>query len=963
MPISVMGRIFLYLVSTLLSSSAYAHITPDPNFLQPDFFVDWKVLETDHFRINHEPEQKAYAQRMATIAERVHARLSPWLQWQPTDKTEVVILDSVDFSNGGATPVPYNQLYIYLPTPVEGELVDQLPWLELVFTHEYVHVLQLDMADAGPEVMRDIFGRVSDSVFIFLFFPQIFSPSWVTEVIAVYGESNFPQGYGRLNSAWYEAQMRMEVERGLRSLTEESYEGYSNSRWPYGQIYLYGGWFFKFVEETYGRDVLTQYFLQYSGNLIPWRMDSRAHEVFGKSGKNVWLEFEVWLKQRFEPQLRQIKQAATVQHRTLFDTPYLNTAVTIAGNGDVYFIHDDSASTPKVVHLRTNGQTEELFELIGIQDLDWHDKNGLLITRFGVCENNKLFSDLFRWDPHEDELTQLTECGRYVRASWQADGRGIAAVQLDGAKSRVVLLDNTGKQTAVLSEHDQGDAIGHLDVSADGASLVASVKREKTGWNIEKLDIATKSWTRLTWNNDREIRPRFSLDGKSVYFLSDRDMVWNVRRVALDGTVVETLSNTLSAVQEAVETGNGNFVMVEYTAEGLAIVELPSPTAVNDTYASKSREEPHVNTIINNSDYRPHSYVGVEDYSSWETLYPRSWFPLFSISSKEDSFLGISLRGSDILGFHRWNLSPLYFYDIKEFGGIAGYSLNDRIDLSVSRLFDAYSESGTNNEFLEDELRVQLLATQYINSIESSWLLAAGIANENIDTTVSQGAGQAFSTRDTLTGAFIRYDNTESYLRSISFEHGRRVLLTGESYDLVGSSDHEGDTYRLDWNEFFSLGSSHVLKLRAMGATGGDGIRFYRMGGELDELSDIGGATGLGRRKFALRGYPTGLPSLRGSDMALVSAEWRIPLGLVYDGWFVPPLGIGRHALALFVDSGDAWFDNESADFKTGAGVEWNVEGLLGYNLLPLGMKVSYAHGFDEGGDDRVYFQLGLSFL
>jgi hypothetical protein len=55
------------------------------------------------------------------------------------------------------------------------------------------------------------------------------------------------------------------------------------------------------------------------------------------------------------------------------------------------------------------------------------------------------------------------------------------------------------------------------------------------------------------------------------------------------------------------------------------------------------------------------------------------------------------------------------------------------------------------------------------------------------------------------------------YLRSISSEHGRRVLLTGENCDLVGSSDHEGDTYRLDWNEFFSLGRSHVLKPRAMG--------------------------------------------------------------------------------------------------------------------------------------------------
>ena len=56
---------------------------------------------------------------------------------------------------------------------------------------------------------------------------------------------------------------------------------------------------------------------------------------------------------------------------------------------------------------------------------------------------------------------------------------------------------------------------------------------------------------------------------------------------------------------------------------------------------------------------------------------------------------------------------------------------------------------------------------------------------------------------------------------------------------------------------------------------------------------------------------------------------------------------------------GESGTNNESADFKTGAGLEWNVESLLGYNLLPLGMKVGYAHGFDEGGEDRFLFPAG----
>ena len=106
----------------------------------------------------------------------------------------------------------------------------------------------------APQVMRDIFGRSSD-LFIFFAFPQLFAPTWVAEGIAVYGESDNASTYGRLNSAFYDAMMRMEVQRGLASLTEVSYN--SGHRWPYGQQYLYGAYFFKFVEAYYGRDAVT----------------------------------------------------------------------------------------------------------------------------------------------------------------------------------------------------------------------------------------------------------------------------------------------------------------------------------------------------------------------------------------------------------------------------------------------------------------------------------------------------------------------------------------------------------------------------------------------------------------------------------------------------------------------------------------------------------------------------------
>ena len=163
---------------------ALAQVLTDKNLLMPEVTKDWKTLETPHFRIHHEAENAGYAQNLAAIAERVHGRLSGWLEWQPQERTEVVILDTVDTSNGSASPLPYNRISIYMPAPVDGELMDQTPWLEFVFTHEYVHILHLDMAYGAPQKVRNVFGRSMD-LFTLFDFPQIFAPTWVTEGLAV----------------------------------------------------------------------------------------------------------------------------------------------------------------------------------------------------------------------------------------------------------------------------------------------------------------------------------------------------------------------------------------------------------------------------------------------------------------------------------------------------------------------------------------------------------------------------------------------------------------------------------------------------------------------------------------------------------------------------------------------------------------------------------------------------------
>ena len=405
-----------------------------------------------------------------------------------------------------------------------------------------------------------------------------------------------------------------------------------------------------------------------------------------------------------------------------------------------------------------------------------------------------------------------------------------------------------------------------------------------------------------------------------------------------------------------------SYRLVEYTANGNAVTALASANEAGAVYAAHSASAPHIQAVATASDYQPYPYQEVQDYSALSTLRPRSWFPLLDKNEDTTSFVGVILNGADILGFHTWQMIPFYFYEQKALGGFAAYNFYNKLMLSAQRQFLVYGDLNASVRYRDEEVRYKALLNHSFNSLDASLYLAAGVASEKITTTAFKGVGVNQKYQDTLSGAIVRYDSTEFYRHSISLVDGRRIQLTGESYDALGNSDHTGKTSRLDWSEYFGLGANHVLQLRLQGAQGDSGIRRYALGGTSETLSKLGGETGLGRRDFPLRGYPSGLASLRGTRFAIGTMEWRIPLGLHYDGWFVPPLGLGRHSLSVFVDRGDAWNEGEKKQLKTGAGLEWNAETLIGYDLLHLNMTLGYAHGYDQEGKDQFYFRLGLPF-
>jgi len=251
-----------------------------PGFVDPR--LRWRTLDTEHFSVHFAEQNAPQARLAAQVAEKVYPRITGMLRWQPRTRTHLIVLDSADFSNGFATPLPFNHTGIFLSPPDEGELLQGREWLELVLTHEFFHVVHLDKARGAPLGFRNVFGRWA------LFFPNALEPGWIVEGLAVYAESETARGYGRLGNSAFEGMMRAEVARGLRPLREINAEGRG---FPLNRDYLYGSYFFAFVRERYGEKAVTDLVEDYSDNIVPFRVHSNPVRVTRKPMDVLWVEY------------------------------------------------------------------------------------------------------------------------------------------------------------------------------------------------------------------------------------------------------------------------------------------------------------------------------------------------------------------------------------------------------------------------------------------------------------------------------------------------------------------------------------------------------------------------------------------------------------------------------------------------------------------------------------------------
>ncbi|MDO6461046.1 hypothetical protein Q4485_10090 [Granulosicoccaceae sp. 1_MG-2023] len=919
----------------------------DSRLTLPSPWESWYTLSSAHFDVHYPDGTEDYARRLLGIAEARYDTLTRVMDNVPRQRTHIILNDSVDYSNGGATAYPYNQFYVYLNEPDEGELVSHEDFVTLLFTHEYTHILHQDQVAGVPALLRRVFGKAPPGLLMLLSMPQLLGPHWVAEGIAVLNES--AGGNGRLQGAYYHAVMREELRAGLRSYTEVSYEGYYASRWPGGLVYVYGGWFFRFLEETYGREAAYRYITEYGSNLIPWQMNDRARAISGLNGPQLWARYSDWLQQHFAKQIDSIAGAGPTTAATRFDGALAAEQLSGGPDGSVFFVSRDLTNTAALMQAWPDGRLRTVARQNDISSLDWHPQSGLLISRTVVCENERLATDLFVMQPDDGRQTRLTHCARLPRAVWSADGQLIYAVQTGEGRNRLIKLDKTGNQF-VQSELGAGEALGRPAPSPDGQWLVAPVKRAGSGWNLERFSLRKKRWEKLTDDLRIPSYPFYSADGQALYFILENSQQAELHRLNLADNSLERLTNSNGLVKQAALSG-GALWFIDYTAQGERVRQV-------------LRETPYPPLPVLRealpAPLPPPSQAQARPYSPWPSLRARGWTPVFSVSD-ELSMLGLSVQGSDALDFHSWSLTPAWFHtdDWNKAGGTAAYSLWRRFSLVYREDWQSLYDDG-EVEAVEGNRALQAMLNFPLSGTEQHLRFGLGLASLRVEEQDLSGATLGVE-KDALAGAVLSYNSLRKHARAITSDTGLALEAIAETYDAFGHSDASGNAYLGSVQGNLRFGRNQTLSLTVQGGHSGAEDRPFRLGGSTGATNDVSGITPLGQRRFNFRGYAQS-SDLSGSNMALANMAWYFPLADIYNGWHILPLGLGRLSGNLFAEAGDAWDGASDRDWRASVGAEVSAGLLLGYDNALLPLSVGLAHGLADSGETQAYLRLSLTY-
>ncbi|HEY4305849.1 MAG TPA: hypothetical protein VGM82_15355 [Gemmatimonadaceae bacterium] len=952
--------------------------------------LDWRTISTTHFFVHFNPQTEGFARRVAADAERAYAQLAAQFH-PPRGKIDIVISDDVDASNGSATPFPTNRIVVFANPPVtESALRYTNDWGQMVISHELTHIFHLDRTRGIWSIGQHVFGRAA------ALFPNLYSPSWAIEGLAVYEESKIA-GAGRIEGSEH----RMIARSAAIDHTFPNIGALSlaQGRFPYGEeAYGYGSLFIDYVARTRG-EAKVRDFIEKSAADLPYLYDIPARQAFGVSFSKAWRDFRDSIQRSvpaYSDPIAGWKQITRDGNYVLSPRWLTDTSIVYSGTPgrESFGAYRVDINGKRTRIGRRNSQSANV--PIG--------PNRFLYSQNDYVNPYQVRADL--WISDRGHERQITFGQRLVSPDARADGQIVAQQIIPGA-TRLVLVSRDGKNIRPITGGSYDEQWTEPRWSHHGDKIAAVRWLRGNLSQIVILDTLGNEIKVLASQRSIQATPSWSYDDAGVYYSSDYTGEAQVYFSRLDGPTYRVSKAGTGLFEPQASPRADHLAAVLFRSDGYHLGVAPCCDA---TAAQWPVEPAQMATLPTDVAPIVIDSSPAKKYSPLRTLLPRYWLPTLDPGIHDGYRIGALTSGRDVIGRHSMDASLRVPTD--GVGGITGsidYQYSGFglpiLQLDASQDWESLGYGFQRNadrtpigEVFRRTLSGDALLTWLHTRARSAISLSGGVGIEH-RTHVLDGSDIPLSSFDT-TGALgsptfpnvvvaASYANTQRPAYSISAEDGVSLGVTVRDRFNSGANGDQGSSYStvgqaaiyksLDLPGF----AHHVIALRASGGIADErAAGYFLVGGVSGSSYEIipGYTLGEGRKTFPVRGFESG--TLGGTRAATASAEYRIPLLLMGGAPGPLPFFFDRSSLTLFGDYGVAWCPDINADREvcnqprsvltdkldiSSVGAELNLNlGLLSWDTpyrFRLGV-VSPMANRDLFGRQRVqmYMVAGISF-
>lgn len=974
---------------TLTAAPLTAQVSPDAH---------WRTLTTTHFQVHFSTGLDSLAKRTAGSAERAYAGLSAELV-APRGPIDIVLGDNVDYSNGYATVFPTNRITLYARPPVDAIALKYIDdWIDLVVTHELTHIFHLDRTRGWWALGQYVFGR---NPFLF---PNLYTPNWLDEGIAVYYESRLT-GAGRVNGTEHSAIARAKaLDRMTPAINALSA---SVPEYPLGEtVYAYGSLLVDYVARTRGPATMRTFIETSAARTIPYLLNANAKAGFGIGFDSAFTHWSDSIRAdalSFRGTAAQPRDIATrgwyAEKLRWVDDDHLifarNDGRAIPGlsemdvrTGDIRALERRSSldATTQLANGARVWAEEDFVDPYTVRSRLYFARDGRTTT---VLPDRRLLQPSARM---ADGVCASADCYDIVAVELQPGTTGLARIVTRSGDA--VGDGDRGVQYAAITTFSPDTTWSDPRWSRRGARIAAV--RSVYGATSEVVILDTLGHVQKVLGRARGVTqaPSWSPNDDAVYFTSDRSGRPAIYRANVaSGALVKIAESATSLTESEVSPDGTRIATLHLRGDGfrIATIETPASGAAADS-----------SSVLAMSNRRPVASIDapVSAYSSWRGLVPRYWLPALEQSDEGRTTYGFLTSSSDVIGRHAYavqgTLEPKrsepnlnFSYQYAGLGnplfGVTGAEQWDHFGL-----FDAKKvRVGT---LARRKMIGDVAITFRRPRVRSNTYLTLGVEQEWRD--FRTDPSDLISKIDTTLRKTYTYP---ALIASAGFSNARQPTLAISPEDGVQLSATVRQRWRSDAVEatrstsvigvasaFKSLDlpgfAHHVFAVRgAFGWADSKTTSDFTAGGVSGSTLQIapGVVLGDGHRTFFVRGFPGG--AQHGSQAIAGSAEYRIPIALPGVGYKFLPLFLQRVSAAVFTDAASAWCPGTYASTSavcpvTGtlrqtmasAGAELQMNAALQYDvpfLFRFGAATPIA-GRSYFGTSNVaaYFTVGLAF-